>query len=665
MVCYDAHRLMNAPSRHWRRGTLLCLLGCSWVGTAAADPLDQWHWRHPLPPGNELQAVAFGMNQFVAVGDRTLLTSPDGTHWTTRTSAEFQGLRALTTDGQLWVAAGAGGKILLSPDAHQWIPLDTGIEAEWRVAHYDDGRFLVLGDAGRLMVSLDGFAWEDRSPSTVRGLRAVAHGGGVFVAVGEHHTILRSLDGWEWNMRIPISGRLDLLGLTFGRGLFVAVGREGTILRSADGEYWRRCESPTSSDLCAVVETGSVFVASGTDGTTLVSTDGVTWTPHALPVSDPVSSLACGAGRLVGVGPLVTVVTSPDGRAWSAAGSLNKSCLAAIAFGRNRFVAVGDAGSILVSETGEHWIPAESPTQQPLSDVVFGAGRFVAVGKSGVILSSETGSAWVSHTSGTTDWIRSVTRGDDRFVAITALGAACVSSNGNAWTGHSMGENLLLTAVTFGTGPNRFVAVGPLQILRSTDGYQWEPANKPFEEWLNSVTWGRDRFVSVGDEGGVYQSTDGMSWQQIGALPAQPFRVAYAEDRFVVASRAGPFSSTDAVTWLPHPADTTRLLHGIGFGRRTVVLAGEVATVLQSDPFGTEPGALRLVHPGWSATRGAEFGVVAPTNATVRLEASEDLDVWHILDEIDVSEPGQIFRDETARTKPRRFYRAVMSSGIP
>jgi hypothetical protein len=34
-----------------------------------ADPLDQWTWRNPLPQGNSLFGIAYGNNQFVAVGD--------------------------------------------------------------------------------------------------------------------------------------------------------------------------------------------------------------------------------------------------------------------------------------------------------------------------------------------------------------------------------------------------------------------------------------------------------------------------------------------------------------------------------------------------------------------------------------------------------------------
>src|SRR5512136_2088465 len=44
-----------------------------------SDPLDNWHWRNPLPQGNTLQGVTYGNGTFVAVGENgTILTSPDG-----------------------------------------------------------------------------------------------------------------------------------------------------------------------------------------------------------------------------------------------------------------------------------------------------------------------------------------------------------------------------------------------------------------------------------------------------------------------------------------------------------------------------------------------------------------------------------------------------------
>jgi len=41
-----------------------------------------WHWRNPLPQGDELRGVAQGNGTFVAVGERGIVfTSPDGVVW--------------------------------------------------------------------------------------------------------------------------------------------------------------------------------------------------------------------------------------------------------------------------------------------------------------------------------------------------------------------------------------------------------------------------------------------------------------------------------------------------------------------------------------------------------------------------------------------------------
>jgi hypothetical protein len=49
----------------------------------AADPLDNWPWRNPLPQGNTLNRVVFANNRFAAVGGHgALLTSPDVYSWT-------------------------------------------------------------------------------------------------------------------------------------------------------------------------------------------------------------------------------------------------------------------------------------------------------------------------------------------------------------------------------------------------------------------------------------------------------------------------------------------------------------------------------------------------------------------------------------------------------
>src|SRR5690606_33448874 len=58
---------------------------------------------------------------WVAVGNNgTILTSPDGTTWTSRNSGTTLNLRDVAYDGNLWVAVGWDGTILTSPNGVTW-----------------------------------------------------------------------------------------------------------------------------------------------------------------------------------------------------------------------------------------------------------------------------------------------------------------------------------------------------------------------------------------------------------------------------------------------------------------------------------------------------------------------------------------------------------------
>ena len=88
----------------------------------------QSHWQvvSPLPQNNYLYGVAYGNNQFVAVGDAgTILTSPDGSTWTSQTSGTQGLLQAVTYGDSLFVAVG-GHAIFTSPDGTTWTVQTSG-----------------------------------------------------------------------------------------------------------------------------------------------------------------------------------------------------------------------------------------------------------------------------------------------------------------------------------------------------------------------------------------------------------------------------------------------------------------------------------------------------------------------------------------------------------
>ncbi len=88
-----------------------CILNIFILFTPAnANPLDNWHWRNPLPQGNILNGITYGNGTFVAIGQfGTILTSSDGASWTQRSSGTTEWLNGVTYGNGTFVAVGWGG----------------------------------------------------------------------------------------------------------------------------------------------------------------------------------------------------------------------------------------------------------------------------------------------------------------------------------------------------------------------------------------------------------------------------------------------------------------------------------------------------------------------------------------------------------------------------
>src|SRR5437879_13749421 len=80
--------------------------------SVAADQLDQWYRRNPLPTARGLYGVAYGNNSFVAAGlDGAVAVSTNGTNWVSQNSGTSENLRAVASGKGIFVAVGAHGPI--------------------------------------------------------------------------------------------------------------------------------------------------------------------------------------------------------------------------------------------------------------------------------------------------------------------------------------------------------------------------------------------------------------------------------------------------------------------------------------------------------------------------------------------------------------------------
>jgi len=285
---------------------------------------------------------------FVAVGDNgTILTSPDGTTWTQRTSTPGPfGARVhlydVTYGNGLFVTVGGdNGTILTSPDGTTWAKRNSGTSNDLYGVTYGNGLFVTVGEYGTFLTSPDGTTWT-KSPSdasaTAAGPPGPAHriyyGKGLFVTYGTKGKIHTSPDGTTWTERTCYYGASpcqyaeygtpqdleDLHGLTYGNGLFVAVGDNGTILTSPDGTTWAKRNSGTSEEFLGVAYGNGIFLTIGLNGNILISPDGTTWTEGSYENSYSYGffkAATYGNGLFVTVSKNGAIQTSPDGTTWT------------------------------------------------------------------------------------------------------------------------------------------------------------------------------------------------------------------------------------------------------------------------------------------------------------------------------------------------------------
>jgi hypothetical protein len=269
--------------------------------------------------------VTWTGSQFVVVGDGgEILTSPDGTTWTTRYSGDD--ILNVIWDGSQFVAMGAGSKVMTSDDGETWtygmngwgdgsdffldmavsgslyaIGAQSMIYTTPDLASYpagfrslgatsscngvlwDGSQFVGVGYSGGGIVwtSPDGGTWTAHFTDPVTVLEDVAYNGSdQYVAVGYGGAIIASADGAIWDTTISSGVGTNLHGVTWSGSLYVAVGSDGTIVTSPDGTTWTVRTSGVSDNLYSVTWTGSDFVAVGWSGTILTSSDGVSWTSY-------------------------------------------------------------------------------------------------------------------------------------------------------------------------------------------------------------------------------------------------------------------------------------------------------------------------------------------------------------------------------------------------
>ena len=254
-------------------------------------------------------------------------------------------LNAISYGLNQFIAVGTNGTIVGSSNLIAWTSLASGTTNQLNGIVFGNSQFVAIGTSGTVLTSTNGTAWAAQNSSNTATLNCVTFGDGLFVAVGNGGVTLTSPDGTNWTQQTFSNPNLE--GVTFGNNLFVAVGTDGTIWNSQNGTNWQGQDWPTASTLNAVTYGNGMFVAVGTDGSILTSPNSTNWTSQTSGTLEDFTSVLFFNQTFYAIGPVGQNFISTDGINWGESDAGTFTLLYGSTIGSNIPVAAGADGLVI------------------------------------------------------------------------------------------------------------------------------------------------------------------------------------------------------------------------------------------------------------------------------------------------------------------------------
>lgn len=199
------------------------------------------------------------------------------------------------------------------------------------------------------------------------------------------------------------------------------------------------------------------------------------------------------------------------------------------------------------------------------------------------------------------------------------------------WETRDSGAGVTLNGVTW--GKDRFVAVGDGgKIFTSPDGLSWEQQASPTTRVLLGMTYGADRFVAMGEGGVLLTSADGLAWQSVNS--GSTFWLAdgaYGNGRFAAVGWWILISDSEATWWRPGAVPTTKAFYDVSYGRGRFLASGTDGLVASLDT-----GTQWVLHDAGTTSlltaSGYGFEQWWVGGARGELRASANLTEWRAVD---------------------------------
>jgi len=419
--------------------------------------------------------------------------------------------------------------------------------------------------------------------------------------------------GKQWQVASHPKG--DMTDVQFLNGKFFAVNTFGVILVSTNGLDWAAKATPFGN-LRAITYGDSGYVAVGFSNVVLKSSDGDSWT-RTTPVVEPGTGNIDFYGVAAGKGGYVAtaiggIFRSADAVTWTNVSPTGVTYMSRVAFGSGRFVAVGYNANVYGSDDGITWTPLNLPGVFSGSDVVYGNGRFVLTPGNGDILTSADGIHWQTTANGVIG--RALRFGNGQYFLI-ADNRVMASPDAITWTTVYSKTDVAYPLMAMAASADRYVVVGFNGLLQqSTDTRTWTAIAQGASVQLTGVDAMNGIWVAVGDGAGgkILKSNDALNWTPASAVIPHLHSITHGNGQFVAVGGAGKIVlSADGDQWTAANVDTTTEFYSVTYGNGRFVAVG-----LRGNVFTSTNGA------NWSATvSGATSNLLGVTYGNGRFVA--------------------------------------------
>lgn len=383
-------------------------------------------------------------------------------------------------------------------------------------------------------------------------------------------TVVTSTNGTNWASSTFTSLGDDVYGVTYGDKYVIGTGR-GKIFTStnAGNNAWTERTSPTSDFILTLRYLNGLYIYAGSSGALGTSTDGITWTSRTSGTASSILSLTYGSGVYVYSDTGGAVGTSTNAINWTrSTGVFTHIYNSRLAFGNSTFVLQYNGPYNLTSTNASNWSAGgiTFTTSTFYSSLyVESTGVNLFGGDGGVLRYATDASNLQTVTPNTGNSIRALSYGAFYLLASSA-GEIETSTNGINWTARTSGTTSQINS--FAYNGSVYVYVGSSVCASSTNAINWTARTQPnVNNWL-SVTYGAGNFVAVGESGGIYTSTNGVTWQTQSSTTASALWSIYysdAQKKFVVSGTGTMLVSYDGTTWARVSPGTTSSIFGVTY----------------------------------------------------------------------------------------------------